>query len=574
MANPFREALQAGRFCHVVELVASGLRREAQVLEVASRLAAVPEVVAGSVTSYAGGQIGHDPIRVGTAARARGLTPNIHLTCVGQDRHGLRKTLEDLHALGIENVFALTGDYPRGPHHPPPVFDLDSVQLVHLIQELRQAGLRFHVSVAVSPFKYLEADCRWQYLKLEKKVAAGADCVITQVGWDAEKFRELRRYLDERGLRVPVLGNVYVLGPRAAERMARGEPPGCWVAPALLEAVRRESQARDGGRRARLERAARLVAVLRGLGYAGAYLGGTHDAAQVAWIIRRGQELAPRWEELAEEFRYGMPGGFYLYGAPARPGGRPAPAGSGGHDAATPMPGTAPPGAAPRPGSGPPASGGPAGGAVPGPAPQPPAGAAGPPAGLGVGPALGPPPPAAPHLLPLAVPAGGWRGRLPPLLDALGRLFPVTREGPLRRLLRRAAAWVDRRPALARALERVELAVKRPMFGCQACGNCVLGHLEYVCPQTCPKQLRNGPCGGTFLGRCEVVDQPCVWTAVYQRARAAGRLAALAAYVPPPDRALQGTSSWLNYFLDRDRRPPAASAGAGVPEPRRGGPHG
>jgi methylenetetrahydrofolate reductase (NADH) len=489
----------------VVELVASALSREAILLEVASRLARLPAVVAGSVTSYAGGAMGHDPIRVGTAARARGLTPNIHVTCVGQDREGLRKTLADLHALGIQNVFALTGDYPRArpvvpgtapPPQEPAVFDLDSVQLVRMIDELRQAGRSFHVAVAVSPFKYVEADCRWQYLKLEKKIAAGADCAITQVGWDAAKFRELKHYLDERGLRTPLLGNVYVLGPRAAERMSRGEPPGCWVSPALLEAVRRESQAADGGRRARLERAARTVAVLRGLGYAGAYLGGTHDAEHVGWIIRRAEELAPRWEALAEELAYGPEGGFYLD----------APSGS----------------ARARPA------------VTPGPAP------AGPPA-------MPTPPPGQGRLVSALV---------PPVLDGLGRLFPVTRETWLRRLLRRLAAAVDRRPALASAVERAEYAVKRPVFGCQACGNCVLGHLEYVCPQTCPKQMRNGPCGGTHLGHCEVVaGQACIWVGVYERARATDRVADLLTYVPPPDRSLQGTSSWLNYLLDRDRRP-------------------
>ena len=260
-------------------------------------------------------------MRVGTAARARGLTPNVHVTCVGQDRAGLRKTLEDLQALGIENVFALTGDWPRarpgGPPPESPVFDLDSVHLVRLIDELRRSGRPFHVAVAVSPFKYVEGDSVWQYLKLEKKIAAGADCAITQVGWDAQKFRELKRYLAERCLRTPVLGNVYVLGPRAAERMARGEPPGCWVSPELLEIVRQEARGKDGGLRARLERAARTVAVLRGLGYAGAYLGGTHDADHVALDhppsagpgatvggARRGAPLrAPR-------------GGFYLYGRP------------------------------------------------------------------------------------------------------------------------------------------------------------------------------------------------------------------------------------------------------------------
>jgi methylenetetrahydrofolate reductase (NADPH) len=465
------EALAGGRFCHVVELVASGLTRESRVLEIAAGLARVPGVVAGSITSYAGGAIGQDPLRVGTAARARGLAPNVHLTCVSQDRHGLRKTLEDMHALGLHDVFALTGDYPRGDAAPAPIFDLDAVQLVALIAELRRAGMPFHVAVAVSPFKYAEPDCRYQYLKLEKKVAAGAHVAITQVGWDARKFAELKRYLDERGLHVPLLGNVYVLGPRAAARMATGQPPGCWVSPELLEIVLEESRAPDGGLAARLERAARTVAVLRGLGYAGAYIGGTHDAAHVQRIIRRAEELAPRWQDLAGELCFGAPGGFYLDDAPA--------------------------------------------------------------------------PPRAPAV----------STRLPRLLDALGALAPVTPGTALGRVLRRASAWIDRRPTAARLLERSELAVKRPLFGCQACGNCVLGHMEYVCPQTCPKQMRNGPCGGTHLGRCEVVDRPCVWVSVWERASAAGRADGLRTYIPPPDRALQGTSSWINYFLERDRRP-------------------
>jgi methylenetetrahydrofolate reductase (NADPH) len=464
--------------------VASGLTREWRVLDVASRLARVPQLAAGSITSYAGGALGHDPVRVGTAVRARGLTPNIHVTCVAQDRRGLVKTLEDLDALSIHNVFALTGDYPRsgGPgaaaQVTPPVFDLDSVQLVALIAELRRAGRPFHVSVAVSPFKWVEADVMYQYLKLEKKIAAGADAAITQVGWDARKFAELRRYLDERGVATPVLGNVYVLGVRAAERMAKGQPPGCWVAPELLARVREESAAADGGLRARLERAASTIAVLRGLGYAGAYIGGTHDPEQIQWMIRRAEALAPRWEELASELRFGRADGFYLYESRRdrartrrNAGSRPSPR------------------------------------------------------------------------------------FVPGVLDALGRLLPVTHDTWLRRTLRRVMAWIDRQPALAAALERVELSMKRPAFGCQACGNCILGHMEYVCPQTCPKQMRNGPCGGTDMGRCEVVDQPCIWVGVYERAHAADRVESLKVYVPPPDRSLTGTSSWINYFLDRDSRP-------------------
>jgi methylenetetrahydrofolate reductase (NADPH) len=477
--NPLRESLAAGRFCYVVELVASRLTREARLLEVASQLAQVPGVVAGSITSYAGGAMGRDPIRVGTAARARGLVPNIHLTCVNRDVSSARKALEDLHALGIENILALTGDYPKSAatEAPRPSFDMDSVQLVALIQELRGQGLPFWISVAVSPFKYTEADCAYQYLKLEKKIAAGADCAITQLGYDARKFRELKRYLDERGLRTPLLGSVYVLHAKAAGKMSKGEPPGCWVSPELLEQIQQETQSADKGLAARLERAAGMVAILRGLGYAGAYLGGDHRADHVRWIIRRSEALAPKWQELAERLSFAPKNGFYLFES-------------------------------------------------------------------------APPPPKA-------------RGFVPRFLDALGRLFPVNKEGKLRSFLTSIFQWIDKRPAMARGLERFEFAIKSPMFGCEACGNCVLGHMEYVCPQTCPKGMRNGPCGGTLNGRCEVVDKPCIWVEVYSRAKSERRVDDLKIYIPPRNTALSGTSSWINYFLERDSRPGGSTRNMG-----------
>jgi methylenetetrahydrofolate reductase (NADPH) len=470
-SNPLREALTNGRFCYVVELVASRLTREAKLLDVASRLAQVPAVVAGSITSYAGGAMGHDPIRVGTAARARGLTPNIHLTCVNRDSAAASKTLADLNALGIENVLALSGDYPKAddPRVTSADFALDSVQLVGLIDEMRQRGMPFWISVSVSPFKYAEADCAYQYLKLEKKIAAGADYAITQLGFDARKFRELKRYVDERNLKIPLLGNVYVLHAKAAEKMSKGEPPGCWVSPELLEKIRVEAKAPDAGRAARLERAARMVAILRGLGYAGAYLGGNHQAESIRWIIRRSEAAASRWEEFAEELDWAPKKGFYFYETPA------APAKS--------------------------------------------------------------------------------AGLVARFLETMSKLFPVERPGRLRGFLTAIFRRIDRRPAAAKALERVEFAIKSPVFGCEACGNCVLSYMEYVCPQTCPKGMRNGPCGGTLEGRCEVVDKPCIWIAVYDRAKATGRMHDLKTYVPPRNLALQGTSSWINYFLNRDSRP-------------------
>lgn len=475
MMVPLAEALRTRSFSVMVELVASGLKREAQVLEIASNLATIPEVIGGSITSYAGGAIGQDSVRVGTAVRARGLTPNVHLTCVNQDRVSIRKTLQALRALGMYNVFALTGDWPAGSQTPP-VFDLDSVQLIEFIASIRAAqDVPFHIGGAVSPFKYKREDVLYQYLKLEKKIAAGADMAITQVGWDARKFQELKTYLRARGHGdFPVLGNVYVLSQKAAEKMATGSPPGCWAPPALVEAVTRESAAPDKGLRARLERAAQQVAILKGLGYAGAYIGGTHNAGHITRIIERAKELEPEWEACYAQQQFGDPAGFYLEAA----GPRPAPA----------------------------------------------------------------------------------RTFLPVVLDTLGQALPMPwtkqpRDTALRRAFKAVFRWVDRSRVLRHAVERLEYWGKRPVFGCEACGNCVLGSMEYVCPQTCPKQMRNGPCGGMFHGRCEVVEQECIWVQVYQRAEAAQRTADLYTFIPAPDRTLFGTSSWINFYVDRDSRP-------------------
>ena len=101
MIIPLAEALATRSFPIVVELMASGMKREAQLLEIASNVANIPEVVAGSIPSYADGKAGQDPLRVGCAVRARGLQPNIHLTCLDRDRAATAETLRHMRALGL-----------------------------------------------------------------------------------------------------------------------------------------------------------------------------------------------------------------------------------------------------------------------------------------------------------------------------------------------------------------------------------------------------------------------------------------------------------------------------------------
>ena len=113
------------------------------------------------------------------------------------------------------------------------------------------------------------------------------------------------------------------------------------------------------------------------------------------------------------------------------------------------------------------------------------------------------------------------------------------------------------------ALTFVEHVVKKPVFGCRMCGQCVLHNTGMTCPMTCPKTLRNGPCGGVREdGSCEVKPQMrCVWLKAEERARTLPLMPGpwrehFGEMRAPVDNRLQGTSSWLNLVTRRDRKVP------------------
>src|SRR5439155_11848281 len=118
-----------------------------------------------------------------------------------------------------------------------------------------------------------------QYLKLRKKVAAGARFVVNQIGWHTGKDDELLRWIRREQLPVHVLANVYLLSPAAARAFHRGKIPGVVVTDELLELAERRGASPDKGRAFFVELAAKHVAVARGLGFDGVYLGGHMPAA-------------------------------------------------------------------------------------------------------------------------------------------------------------------------------------------------------------------------------------------------------------------------------------------------------
>lgn len=111
--------------------------------------------------------------------------------------------------------------------------------------------------------------------------------------------------------------------------------------------------------------------------------------------------------------------------------------------------------------------------------------------------------------------------------------------------VKRASRWV----------KPIEEAIKKPIFDCQMCGQCILHSTGMTCPMTCPKQLRNGPCGGVRMnGKCEVEpEMDCVWVKAVERAAHTSYALEIGRLNPPVDWQLHETASWVTFAIGRDQ---------------------
>jgi hypothetical protein len=113
---------------------------------------------------------------------------------------------------------------------------------------------------------------------------------------------------------------------------------------------------------------------------------------------------------------------------------------------------------------------------------------------------------------------------------------------------------VDRSSAIVQPVEEMG---KHLIFNCQACGQCLLHYTGMTCPMNCPKNLRNGPCGGVRLnGHCEVKpEMDCVWVKGYERIQKTPYASEFYRLNPPVDWRLEKTSSFVNMSVGRDQVP-------------------
>ncbi|MEK7755627.1 MAG: methylenetetrahydrofolate reductase, partial [Planctomycetota bacterium] len=176
-------------------------------------------------------ELGHDPV--------------MQMTCRDRNRIAIQSDLMGASMLGIRNILCLTGDYPTVGDHKEakPVYDLDSVQVMQLVQGLNNgldmAGNKldgstdFTIGAAVTP----EADPLGPMLaKFEVKVKAGAQFFQTQAIYHPEQFASFMKAV--RPFKAKVLAGILVLRNAKMAEFMNANIPGVSVPQQMIDALR------------------------------------------------------------------------------------------------------------------------------------------------------------------------------------------------------------------------------------------------------------------------------------------------------------------------------------------------
>lgn len=510
----FQQMLTGDGFFYGAEIVTTrGITepdKPNKLVELGEALAQDPRIGWLSLTDNPGGNPMLPPDWLARMLAGRQVELVIHLTCKDLNRNGLESAAWRYAAEHFDNVLALTGDYPAAGYggQARGVFDLDSVGLIALLDAMNRGleipgrgprqpqklpATQFFIGCAVSPFKRHEREYMPQLFKLARKIQCGAKWVICQLGYDSRKFQEVMLFLRRANLNVPVIGNAFVLNRTVAGLFHQRKIPGCVVSDALDEHIQRHAGGPDKGQAFFYELAAKQLAIFRGMGMAAGYLGGTGKPEVFARVIDMAESYAPGdWRDFVKEIRFNQPEEFYLFEEDDQT------ALSDGNQVNRQY----------------------------------------------VESLREPPRPANVTL--------GYR--VMRKVHDLGFNPDRGQFERMRRLYQKLNT--DKKPAaaVAHALHVLERTAKSAGFGCRDCGDCALPDCAFLCPSaSCSKGARNGPCGGSDDGRCELHDKDCLWARAYERLKYYGEsehmLDGPAVFY---NASLNGSSAWANFYQGRD----------------------
>jgi len=139
-----------------------------------------------------------------------GLEPNFQMVCRDRNRLAMQGDILGVYTHGIRNMLCLSGDHAKFGDHPDAkgVFDIDSMQLIAMVKQMRDEGKflggadiehppKIFIGAASNPFA---EPYDWRPHRLAKKIEAGVDFIHTQCIYNMERFREFIKVANDMGL--------------------------------------------------------------------------------------------------------------------------------------------------------------------------------------------------------------------------------------------------------------------------------------------------------------------------------------------------------------------------------------
>ncbi|HIV24273.1 MAG TPA: methylenetetrahydrofolate reductase [Candidatus Scatomonas pullistercoris] len=194
-------------------------------------------------------------LAVSKALLDQGMTPIYQLTCRDRNRIALQSDLLSAAMFGIENLLLLTGDHTKLGDHPQakPVFDLDSVSLIHAVKQLesgRDLGgnelvgepPKFAKGAVVSP---CSDSVDAQLAKMERKVRAGAEYFQTQAVFEPEKFIKFMEKAKQFGK--PVQVGIIIPKSAGMAKFMNNNVAGIHVPDEMIEELKKDKEKTKAG---------------------------------------------------------------------------------------------------------------------------------------------------------------------------------------------------------------------------------------------------------------------------------------------------------------------------------------
>jgi methylenetetrahydrofolate reductase (NADPH) len=253
-------------------------------------------------------------VRVSSAAASKlildqGLEPIMQMTCRDRNRLAMQADILGAYLLGVRNLVCLTGDHQCFGNHPTArhVFDLDSLQLVRMVRDMRDKKVfacgeeirnspkapvkepRMFIGAAANPFADPFA---FRVVRLEKKVNAGADFIQTQCIYDMDRFKAWMAMVRDRGLhkRCHILAGLTPIKSAAMARYMRDKVAGITLPDSLVRRMETCADPKNEGIRICVEQ----IQELRGIeGVAGIHLMAIEWEHRVGEIVKAAG-LSPR----------------------------------------------------------------------------------------------------------------------------------------------------------------------------------------------------------------------------------------------------------------------------------------